>query len=99
MCQHQHKSGFLIMLTCHLVSINSITKENHSWNFQASQKGLRGLTSVKRNIKQIQLVPLQHCVYTVSVMKMTITITTTPTITMAMRVTNVDQDFNQFPFS
>ena len=91
MCQHQHKSGFLIMLTCHLVSINSITKENHSWNFQVSQKGWKGLTSVKRNIKQIQLVPLQHCVYTVSVMKMT--------ITMAIRVTNVDQDFNQFPFS
>ena len=91
MCQHQHKSGFLIMLTCHLVSINSITKENHSWNFQASQKGWKGLASVKRNIKQIQLVPLQHCVYTVSVMKMT--------ITFAMRVTNVDQDFNQFPFS
>ena len=58
MCQHQHKCGFLIMLTCHLVSINSITKENHSWNFQASQKGWKGLTSVKRNIKQIQLVPL-----------------------------------------
>ena len=50
MCQHQHKSGFLIMLTSHLVSINSIAKENHSWNFQASQKGWKGLTSVKRNI-------------------------------------------------
>ena len=39
------------------------------------------LTSVKRNIKQIQLVPPQHSVFTVSLMTMTMTMTLTVTIT------------------
>ena len=49
----------------------------------------------QQKIKQIQLVPLQHCVFTVSLMimtmrmtmKMTLTVMMTPTTTMAMTMT------------